>query len=368
MKKLIDGISWFKRKRDKPRPASVSRAANGPKIYSLEELREANLPRPTPIVEGLLNWGEVTLLAGRPKAGKSRLVQQLAICLSRGEDFLGHRISDPCRVLLLDLENKPAFTKQRFERMSESKETDKNIHIYCPEVLAEDSLTLADTKGLSRLRECITELESDVLIIDPWRLFSGGDELKAQDAVKALRLLSSLRKVRPNLGIIIVHHLRKNQGEGRVKLRSDPHIWAEEISGSYALVGHCDAIFGLEREREEQENELIVFGGIARNTAAPLTVLLEEDEESPLFWIARGEEVLKKLLTAGERKAWHVAKDLGTFGFNRLHEEDKKLNNRDNKKLISRMLARARKQGLVQQQADKSYRVLGSKNNLEEAA
>ena len=54
--------------------------------------------------------------------------------------------------------------------------------------LDEDSLTLADTKGLSRLRKCITELESDVLIIDPWRLFSGADELKAQDTVKALRL------------------------------------------------------------------------------------------------------------------------------------------------------------------------------------
>ena len=43
------------------------------KILSLAELRRMELPEPTGLVEGLIPAGTLSLLVGRPKAGKSLL-------------------------------------------------------------------------------------------------------------------------------------------------------------------------------------------------------------------------------------------------------------------------------------------------------
>ena len=87
-------------------------------LYSLTELRAADVPSPEPIVEGLIYAGDTVLLVGRPKVGKSRLVQQLTLSLSRGEPWLGKTIHRPSRVLLLDLENRASGVKSRFTAMS----------------------------------------------------------------------------------------------------------------------------------------------------------------------------------------------------------------------------------------------------------
>jgi RecA-family ATPase len=81
-------------------------------LLTLSDLRALQLPEPLPLVEGILHQGETILVVGRPKMGKSRLVQQLTIFLSRGEPFLGHRVPEPRKVLLVDLENRPAGVKR----------------------------------------------------------------------------------------------------------------------------------------------------------------------------------------------------------------------------------------------------------------
>src|SRR5436309_208815 len=95
--------------------------------YSLADLRALNLPPPVPVVEGLLNEGETILLVGRPKVGKSRLTQQLTLDLARAQPFLGHyRIPKACRVLVIDLENRPAGVKARLAGMSQPDHSDGN--------------------------------------------------------------------------------------------------------------------------------------------------------------------------------------------------------------------------------------------------
>jgi hypothetical protein len=101
-------------------------------ILTLSQLRNTELTEPIPLVEGILHQGETVLVVGRPKMGKSRLVQQLTICLSRGEPFLGHRVSEPRKVLLMDLENRPAGIKKRFSMLAEPSESDERIFIYAP--------------------------------------------------------------------------------------------------------------------------------------------------------------------------------------------------------------------------------------------
>jgi hypothetical protein len=286
----------------------------GPRIYSLAEIRATNFPTPSPLVEGLLSEGESVLLIGKPKIGKSRLTQQLTICLSRGEPFLQHRVPRAVRVLYLDLENRLSNVKSRFLRMAEPHDADKNIHIYAPETL-------------------------------------DGDGNKEDVVMAGLKTLSQLRQDHPRLATVLIHHLRKQQDGFRVSLRTDPHSWVESASGHYSLIGHSDATYGLEREISDGE-ELIVFGGVARATVAP-TLLLDEDEDTLLFEPSRSEAVAHKLFTPVERGIWEVANRLGKF----THSELLAAARTTNRKAISAMLNKARSGGMIAQDDGKLYRI-----------
>ena len=72
-------------------------------LYTLDQLRVANLPTPQPIAEGLLNEGETILLVGRPKVG--------------GRSLANFHVPRARRVLLIDLENGPAGVRARFAAM-----------------------------------------------------------------------------------------------------------------------------------------------------------------------------------------------------------------------------------------------------------
>jgi hypothetical protein len=258
-----------------------------PSVYTLAALRTLNVPEPKLIIEGLLNEGETILVVGRPKVGKSRLVQQLTLDLTRGQTFLGYRIPAARRVLLIDLENRPVGVKARFTAMSSPDPSDDRICIYAPETLADDGVNVTP-QGMARLEALTAQTSPDVLIIDTWRLFAGGDENDAGVVVRALKALADIRRRRPPLAVILVHHLRKST-DALVKLREDPHSWVESVSGHHALVGHVDACFGLEREVDQLDSR-IVFGGVARNTATS-ALLLDEDDVTLRFSVCSGEDV-----------------------------------------------------------------------------
>lgn len=244
--------------------ASVSPLVEG---CFLDQLRTASFPRPEAVVEGLLYSGETSLIVGRPKVGKSRLTIQLALSLSRGTEFLSHPVRRQHRVLLLDFENRAVVAQDRFRKMSAAHEADQNIFIYAPETLIQNGVSL-DGSGFANLLELVDVLAPDVLIIDTWRLLIGAaDENRSEAVLTGLIQLSSLRAGRPQLVVVLVHHLRKQDRNAPVNLRDDPYGWVESVSGHHALVGHVDCVWGLERELDKQGDELIVFGGIARNAA-----------------------------------------------------------------------------------------------------
>jgi hypothetical protein len=201
----------------------------------------------------------------------------------------------------------------------------------------------ASGEGLARLKDLVEQTNPDVLIVDPWRLFLAGDENNAEDVIRGLKALSSLRESLPWLTIIIVHHLRKDRFESPRKLLHDARQWTDNISGHSALPGHVDAIFGLERDHDQDGDELIVFAGVGRNLEPP-TIILKDDEDSLRFEVCEESAVLKSLLTPKELGIWNVAAEMkGVFGF-------KELTTRagvTNKKAVSSMLKKMESNGRI---------------------
>lgn len=291
--------------------AEAHGAAHVPHLYTLSSLRAAQFTPPVPLVEGFLHEGETVVLAGKPKVGKSRFLGQLTLAVSRGTPFLGMTVPQERKILYIDLENHANRVQDRFHRMSGPDPADDLIHIYAPERLDENLYTSSAT-GANALKERVQLLQPDLLVIDPWRLFLGGDENDAKDTLTALERLSALREVCPRLAIIIVHHLRKS-GKDSVapKLLEEPGAWVEAASGHNALLAHTDAVYGLSREQQSGPNrrELIVFNGIARSLDPPQLILDEDDDLT--FRVSQGAEALVAVLTPAERKLWDIATTLG---------------------------------------------------------
>ena len=319
----------------------------GMSLYTLDQLRVANLPPPQPIMEGLLNEGETILLVGRPKAGKSRLVQQATLDLARGKPFLGHfQVPQARRVLLIDLENRPAGVKARFSLMSPPDESDNRISIYAPDTLIQGGVN-ATTAGIQTLESYVNQSGADVVVIDIWRLFVGGEENDSRVTVDALKYLSYIRQKRPHLGNIIVHHLRKEKNNGLVRLRDDPYTWVESVSGHHALVGHADACFGLEREFDSNGEERIIFGGVARSSATT-TLTLEEDDQTLLFKVQSGLDAALAVFTPRELSLYNEASALKKFKFTELVTKS----GTTNKKAVSSMLRKAKACKIVEQHGE----------------
>jgi hypothetical protein len=321
-------------------------------LYSFDQLKALDLPKPEPVVEGLIYAGETALLAGRPKVGKSRLVAQMALDIARGAPFLNMMVPRPRRVLIVGLEDRCWAMRDRLMRMT-SVDKVAGLFVWCADSLSADHLNNTPS-GISKLEHFLADTRAEVLIVDPWRLWLGKDENDAQEVVAGLKAIANLRQSKPELTIIIVHHVRKERFESPRKLLANPSLWAESISGHYALMSHVDSCYGLERDRAEDGEECIVFGGIARN-AEPRTLLLEDDETTLRFEVRQNESALDAVFTPKEREIWKVAKTLGQFGFTDLLTQAKVTN----KKAVSSTLKKAESHGMVTSLA-KRYKIAES--------
>jgi hypothetical protein len=322
-------------------------------LYSLEELFKKSIRKPEPVIQDLLYEGETMLVAGRPKVGKSRIVHQMTLSLSNGIPFLSMNVAQARRVLLIDLENRPWAIRDRFMRMSAEKGLkNKNVFVWSADTLADNAIDSSES-GIKRLETLLHETHADILIIDPWRLWLGKDENNAEEVVRGLKVLTALRRNRPSLAIVIVHHVRKERFESPAKLMRDPSLWVENISGHYALVGHVDCCYGLERQEQDGE-EVVIFGGIARNVESR-TILLTDDPESLRFDVANTEESAKLAMTEREKELWEKAKKKRQFTWSDFFG----LAGTTNKKLISSMLKKAESHRLIEK-TERGYKIIVS--------
>jgi hypothetical protein len=106
-------------------------------------------------------------------------------------------------------------------------------------------------------------------------------------------------------------------------------------------MSHAHAGYGVERRMENNE-EMIVFGGVARNVE-PMTLILEEDPATLRFDVCRNEQAALKVMTLTERGLFKQAQTLGEFRFTDLEQTS----GTKNKKAISEMLKKAQEHGVI---------------------
>ncbi len=234
-----------------PRAPAVPQA-NGstsarPTIYSLTELMDLELPPPNWAVPGLLSEG-LSILAGKPKLGKSWMALNLGITIAAGGTALGLCRVPPGDVLYLSLEDRLRRVQGRVRKLMPGLDCGitgrLSISVEWPR---------QDKGGMDHLQEWMESAERPTLIIiDVWAKFrpaytSGGSQYDQDyNHASAIKSLAD----RHCVSLLILHHCKKAAADDVV----------DEISGTLGLAGAADGLLILSRTRSETEGKLFCTG------------------------------------------------------------------------------------------------------------
>jgi Bifunctional DNA primase/polymerase, N-terminal/AAA domain/IclR helix-turn-helix domain len=223
-----------------------AKKAEPPSGWTAAELVAADFPEPAWILPGLLPQG-LTLLAGKPKVGKSWLALGVGIAVACGGVALGSIPAERGRVLHLPLEDTPRRLKKRLEQLLTGAAPEA-LHFFT-------RWPRLDSGGLLHLDAFLQDhADCRLLIIDtlakvrkrPSGKASGNLYLEDHEALEGLKELAD----KYNLAALVVTHLRKAAAEDVVDL----------VSGTTGLTGAADTVLILQRGRGQADAILNATG------------------------------------------------------------------------------------------------------------
>jgi RecA-family ATPase len=195
------------------------------------------------LVDRFLPSGGFSLLAAKPKVGKSTLARCLALAVAHGELFLA-RATAQGPVIYLALEEKRSEVRKHFQAMGATGEEEIYIHA-----------ATAPADALDKIRALIEEKKPALLIIDPLFRFTRVKDGNDYDQVtQALEPFLALAR-ETGVHVLVVHHLGKGERTG-----------GDAILGSTAILGAVDTSLILKRSEryrtitsEVEEVHMAVF-------------------------------------------------------------------------------------------------------------
>ena len=233
-----------------------------------------------PLVEGVLWDGDVVMLLGSEKAGKSILGLQLAFCLTSGTPFLDkYAIPEPVSVLYLQTEGKENEFVERMRHMAQIIPFDESRFSR----LFQHFLAMDDAKTITELMQAVEAcaVKPRVLLLDSLYTSMNGD-LNENQAVRRFIVAASALLKRLGVTLVIIHHETKEHWEdGHVVERGDRSSY-----GSVFLRAWVSHILYLKKHKDKSRT-------LTCETQRSGKVLEREElvlvEPEPLCFQRRGE-------------------------------------------------------------------------------
>lgn len=245
------------------------------------ELLGMELPEVRWAVPDLLPQG-VTILAGKPKLGKSWLALDLCVAVAAGGYALGKKKVEWGSALYLGLEDNTRRLKSRLKKLLGEQDAPDGLEV------STDWLRLNEGGAEALDAWLIEHPDARLVVIDTLakvRPASRGHNVYADDYASLERLLPIAAK--HGVAIVVVHHTRKMAA-------ADP---LDELSGSTGLSGGVDGVLVLRRDRGRADAYLSVTG---RD--------IEEEAELALTW----DQTLASWTLAGDADDYRVSRERAT--------------------------------------------------------
>ncbi len=261
--------------------------------WTAADLLNADFPEPTWLVPGILPTG-LTLLAGRPKVGKSWLALQIAHAKGIGGEVFGAAV-DKGRVLFLALEDSPARLADRMRLQHWPEDADVQFQTSC---------------AVAELAAILEHDRFDLLVIDTFsRLFVDVDQDDVSATTKALGQLQELAQAGGFSVLLLDHHRKGADGDAVLDVlgSTGKSAVADTIAGLFRHRGERDATFKtVSRDCEEVELTLrfgrdlgiwsvVDYGERCPQTGAIIDAL--RDEPDTLTGLSRKLELSKSTVS-----------------------------------------------------------------------
>ncbi|MEE8171111.1 MAG: AAA family ATPase [Phycisphaerae bacterium] len=178
------------------------------------------------IVDGLLPVGGLSILAGKPKAGKSTLARCIALSVARGESVLG-RSTVACPVIYLGHEDRRRDTTEHLRAMGARSES---LFVHTGPAPADAAEAVAQLEALIR------EHAARFVVIDTLLRFVRARDVSAYAEMTVLLDPLLYLSRRAGCHVMAVYHAGKLEREG-----------LDGILGSVGIAGTCDTGMILKR-------------------------------------------------------------------------------------------------------------------------
>jgi hypothetical protein len=243
------GAREYRENRDKSEGARGNGKANGhdkasnnvrgfnwrEHAYTAAELQRRTFPPVSYCVPDLIPEG-LTIIAGKPKIGKSWLALDICIAVAAGRICLGERKPIQGDTLYAAMEDNPRRLQRRIDRLLSP------VSAQWPERLTlANSWRRLDKGGVDDVAQWIEHAENPRLVIldtlagvKPIRTREGYTE--DYESLAALHRLANEKGV----SVIVLHHTRKMEAE-------DP---VDTVSGTLGLAGCADSVLVLARSSQ----------------------------------------------------------------------------------------------------------------------
>lgn len=218
------------------------RTGNGkaPRWISARELCDLEFEPIKYVVPGYIAEG-LTLLAGKPKLGKSWLCMEFGLAVADGGICLGDVQCEGGDVLYLALEDNRRRLQSRIRKLWQ---LEAQVHAPVPERLhLATEWPRTNEGGIAAIRDWINaHPQARLVIVDVLAMFKSTAKAKDQTLYEgdylAIKELQSLA-MDTGVAIVVVHHTRKSGAE------VDPF---EKVSGTLGLSGAADTTIILDRD------------------------------------------------------------------------------------------------------------------------
>lgn len=239
----IEILSGLATKTDR---ASGKKPRSGLVGYTALELVNMQLPPVKYVIDGILPEG-LTIIAGKPKVGKSWLMMGLSVAVATGGYFLGSIKTDSSRVLYLALEDNARRLSGRLKMVLRNKPAPNNLHLFT-------EWPRTDQNGAVLMEKFVQKYpDTRLIIIDTLvkiksKAVNRNKTLYAED----YESMEPLKAIADKFGIavVVVHHVRKSGSDDKF----------EEISGTTGLTGGTDGMMVLSRDRARCDGVLYITG------------------------------------------------------------------------------------------------------------
>jgi hypothetical protein len=188
------------------------------------------------LIDGLLPSGAFSVLAGKPKRGKSSLARYEAVCVLKGQPFLG-RDTQRGEVLLVSLEDPLQHVDNCLGALGYDQRNDSHIHIVT-------KLAPRIDDSIAAIEEAISNNKSiRLVIVDTLAKLLRSDDLNDYAKVMlGVEKISALARRHPHLHIQGLAHAKK--------LKTDDPF--DSLLGSTALRGEPDTTIALYDDRGQR--------------------------------------------------------------------------------------------------------------------